>query len=336
MKFKLLLAASTALLWAACSSEEGEPGIQDADAIPFTASIQPETRLTTNNSWVGLSDDKVAVSIDGMVKEYAVNETGELTSPVPFCWEGRTDVSVDAWYPYNGGVKPEVIVSSDQSVSANYLKSDFLEVSGATVTFENAVLAFVHRTTKIVCTLNVPDGGTNGSQVILHGLAGVDKGNSVVTTSDYRALLAPQTVAAGVDFIEVIMSDKRTYTYKLSEDLVLQQGHICQIDLFFTPTGLDAIISDSSMWAGDTDDVGGSSSVNTPEAGGGVWSGDTSVSVDGTADSNTAGTEGGAWNGETGEVTGSEVTGNITGADTSGQWKGDTSPVIAKEKPAAN
>ena len=102
------------------------------------------------------SDAKVGVEINGTVKEYTVNEKGELTSAAPFYWEdlGQT-VSVNAWYPYNEGKKPEVVVAADQSVAANYLASDLLEVNNASVSASENTLTFVHRTACVECALQL-------------------------------------------------------------------------------------------------------------------------------------------------------------------------------------
>lgn len=67
----------------ACNKDEQQEGT-DGTPVSFVTTISPSSRLTVNNSWAGLSDAKVGVEINGTVKEYTVNEKGELTSAAPF------------------------------------------------------------------------------------------------------------------------------------------------------------------------------------------------------------------------------------------------------------
>ena len=59
----------------------------------------------------------------------------------------------------------------------------------------------------------------NAATITLCNLSGVAEGNSVKTTGDYKALVAPQTLTAGTVFMEVTMSDGRSDEYVLPEDV---------------------------------------------------------------------------------------------------------------------
>ena len=306
MKLKLLLAAAIPLLLlAACEKEDagGEDGGGQTTPVPviFTANIQAEasTRVTVNNGWTGLADNRIAIAADGVMKEYAVNDLGEITSESPFYWEvGKESMQVDAWYPFNDGVKPETItVSADQSVPANYEASDYLEVAAATITPQKSTLNFTHRTAKVVCTLTSSVDDTKTARVILHNLAGVDSGTSITATDKHRALLVPQTVLAGTEFIEVQSDRVGKYAYMLKEDLELQPGRLYQIDITITASGIDAVFTESSSWTADVEVPGVDSPGANPGSEGDGWKGD-GESSDGNSPDVTPGDNNSGWTGD--------------------------------------
>lgn len=259
----------------ACDKDEQQEGT-DGTPVSFVATISPSSRLTVNNSWAGLSDAKVGVEINGTVKEYTVNEKGELTSSAPFYWENLAGTaSVNAWYPYNEGKKPEtVVVAADQSVAENYLASDLLEVNAASVSASENTLAFVHRTACVECVLQLDpaeEGTMNAATITLCNLSGVAEGNSVKTTGDYKALVAPQTLAAGTVFLEVAMSDGRSDEYVLPEDVELKQGYIFPVSVEVTPDGLQVDFGTPIKWDGETVGTSGESPEAGPDADGDKW-----------------------------------------------------------------
>lgn len=275
MKIRFLLTMAIPLLLAACDDSDesgGEGGGNVSAPVTFTASIQPEakTRITVNNGWTGITDTKMAISIGGEVKEYAVSEIGEVTSAQPFYWEDKETLTVDAWYPYNGGVKPETItVSADQSVPANYEKSDYLEVVGAAITPKKPVLTFTHRTTKIVCTVTSEYEDAETAQVTLLNLTGVDEGTSVKTTDKLKALVVAQTIPANTEFMEIGLAVAGRKRYKLDEDLVLKPGTQYDADIFVTFQGLEVEIREQKSWSADVEVAPGlSPEVNTGTADG--------------------------------------------------------------------
>lgn len=333
MKIRLLLTMAIALLLGACNNdEETDGGINSQNPVTFTAAIQPEieTRITVNNGWTGLADSKMAISIDGAVKEYAVSELGEVTSSNPFYWEGKESMVVDAWYPYNNGVKPEtIIVSADQSVAANYEKSDYLEVVGATVTAKKSTLNFTHRTAKVLCTLTLSLDDTKDARLILHNLSGVDEGTSVITTNKYRALVVPQTIPAGTEFVEVQTGVTGRYVHTLKEDLEFKKGYVYRADITISTSSIDVVFTESSKWvadvetpdaqtpeanpgsgnnnwSGDNESAGGNSSTANPDNGNGGWNGNNEDAI-GNSSEATPGNEDGGWNGDNENVTGTDT-----------------------------
>lgn len=103
-----------------------------------------------------------------------------------------------------------------------------LEVNGASVSASENTLTFVHRTARVECTLTLDEeeeGMLDGATITLRNLSGVDEGNSVKTNRSYKALVAPQTLAAGTVFLEVSMVDGRSNEYVLPEAVELKQGY---------------------------------------------------------------------------------------------------------------
>ena len=310
----------------ACNKDEQQEGT-DGTPVSFVTTISPSSRLTVNNSWAGLSDAKVGVEINGTVKEYTVNEKGELTSAAPFYWEdlGQT-VSVNAWYPYNEGKKPEVVVAADQSVAANYLASDLLEVNNASVSASENTLTFVHRTACVECALQLnptEEGTMNAATITLCNLSGVAEGNSVKTTGDYKALVAPQTLTAGTVFMEVTMSDGRSDEYVLPEDVELKQGYIFPVSVEVTPDGLQVAFGTPIKWEGETVGTNGEAPEVGPGANGDNWESNGSDTT--TGDSSEVGPDGNAngWTeGDNETTTGGSSTVNPDG--NSSNWGGNS------------
>ena len=360
----LCLALSLTLL--SCAKEETDGtdtgGVADG-AMLFTASIkapeQVNSRLTTNNSWVGVSDNGIGVMIGETVRKYVVGETGEMTSETPFYWSdfSSSAVSVSAWYPYNEGVKPEVVVAADQSVAANFQKSDFLECN-MEVTAENTALTFTHAGAKIICNVKLDesfDGSLNASRILLYNIAGVAEGTTIVTTSSHEALVAPQTIPAETVFLGVELSDGRYTQMKegeLTSDLVIEKGYCYPLDVTVYPTTVEIIPQAAISWggsqvdiesgaegvgpgvngddwnqSGDESEVNGDAGTVGPDGGTNPgWNGD---STDADAGADTVGPDGGTnpgWSGNGSDVTGGSSTVNPDNGNNSG-WNGSDSDV---------
>ena len=256
IKGKFLLTAVLALFLASCGDDDESQDTGGAE-VKFTAGFVPmqtsgaSTRLTTNDNWAGLADRTVAVEIDGVVKPYTVDELGNLTSQDPFYWGDKTELTVNAWYPYNEGIKPEIpVVKADQSGSG-YWESDHLEVVTSKVTAAETGVAFRHRNTKLVCNIEKIAGlSDNGVSVKFLNLQGVEEGNSIQTTTDCKALVMPQTVLAGTEFMEITLKDYRTYTYTLTQDLGLGEGHSIGVGVEVSEEGMNVTFTDFATWNG--------------------------------------------------------------------------------------
>lgn len=294
MKTRTFLIAAFCLL-AACAKEEGGtdgPGIQPGDepggepqqeaSISFTADIpafvKGESRATVDNNWSELPDPTVAVEIDGVVKAYTVDVNGRLTSEDPFLWGDKEEVTVNAWYPYAEGSKisdEALTVMADQSKLENFVGSDQLEVVSATVTPSYSVLSFSHRVAKLVCSLTVENGTAEGAIVRLLNLKQVQEGTSVTATSDWKALMVPQTIPAGQDFVEVTVPSygNLSFVSGLDKELVIEKGKVYYLSINVSQEGAVTVeISSSVAWGNsETLPVPGTSTEVNPSPGQPGW-----------------------------------------------------------------
>ena len=259
-------------------TEGGGAGVVAPDsAIVFTANIPSfaggniGSRSTVDNDWTGLADNRVAVQIDGTVKEYTVSEEGAVTAADPFRWEGKENVTVNAWYPYSDGVKPETVtVKADQSVAENFEASDWLEVNGAVVTPGANRLSFSHRTAKIVCLLTVPDGSSEGAVLTFKNVQGVEDGSGMVkATADLEALLVAQTIPAETEFLNVDVPSMSgmALSYTTDKEFVFESGKIYYLTVSVSEEGaMDVNISSSVEWgSADVEPLPGESTELNPD-----------------------------------------------------------------------
>ena len=130
------------------------------------------------------------------------------------------------------------------------------------------------------------------------------EGNSIKTTGDYKALVAPQTLPAGTVFLEVTMSDGRSDEYVLPEDVELKSGFIQPVSIEVTPDGLDVDFGTPVKWQGETVGTEGESPEVAPDANGDKWepNGDNVQTVGETSEQKPANGNPSEWDGETSEV----------------------------------
>lgn len=351
MKTRTFLIAAFCLL-AACAKEEGGtdgPGIQPGDepggepqqeaSISFTADIpafvKGESRATVDNNWSELPDPTVAVEIDGVVKAYTVDVNGRLTSEDPFLWGDKEEVTVNAWYPYTEGSKisdEALTVMADQSKLENFVGSDQLEVVSATATPSYSVLSFSHRVAKLVCSLTVENGTAEGAIVRLLNLKQVQEGTSVTATSDWKALVAPQTIPAGQDFVEVTVPSygNLSFVSGLDKELVIEKGKVYYLSINVSQEGAVTVeISSSAAWGNsETLPVPGTSTEVNPSPGQPGWE-NSGASTDMNGSSSTVNPSPGQPGWEVSE----DESGNMTGSSTqigpsfgNSGWTADSNP----------
>lgn len=176
-------------------------------------------------------------------------------------------------------------VMADQSKLENFVGSDQLEVVSATATPSYSVLSFSHRVAKLVCSLTVENGTAEGAIVRLLNLKQVQEGTSVTATSDWKALMVPQTIPAGQDFVEVTVPSMGNLSFVSAPvmDFVFERGKVYYLNINVSKEGTTTVeISSSVAWGNsDTVSVPGNSTDVNPSPGEPEWGsgdGDTDMS----------------------------------------------------------
>lgn len=333
MKFKVLwLAFFLPSLTSCCDDDEGYT--QEAP-LTFSAVIANEG-MTDTEQWDGMLDRRIAVQINGVVKKYMIDAQGNLTSSEPFYGQNREMVTVDAWYPYNNGVKQTTVeVKAEQNIPAYYQASNLMEVVATQVTQEENKLVFLHRTTKLVCNLALtkkPETRADGLEMDLIGarisllnLSGVEGGTRVNMNADYKAYIVAQTIPVGTEFMEIKLKDGRSYIYVMEKEFNPSEGIMYDMKVEISPdTGLITLsINESPVWEGDEEDIPIDTPITNPDSDSSWNGGGSSNDVNGDSSNTNPGGDG-SWNGEgsSNEVSGDSSDTNPGG---DGSWNGEGS-----------
>lgn len=297
-----MLAGMLCLVAVSCSDEGDTDNRLPEGKYPMTFATAvggaTATRATTDNSWTG--GEEVAIQIGGETKKYQAAAGGNLsiaTGAAPFYWQNTNDITVNAWYPYNGGTKPAddaLRVKANQSKDTDYQASDYLEVNGATVAFSTPRLNFTHRTAKVEVTLVAGNGvgDVSGAVVTFLNQNGVESDGNEVTpkmetesgVTTYTALLIPQQMQ-GKKFIKVALGGyDYFYTPTETDDANLRKGKLHTYKITVAKTGLTVTSSSVSPWTGDTDNVTGNAQTVTPgtDGNGSSWTNGGAEDIKGT------------------------------------------------------
>ena len=196
-RYRLIEYAYLAMLvlgFTACSQDELVDGSPvNGTPVTFTASgiaaqQSATTRATTDGTWEEALT--VAIKIGNEVKEYAATpnaadaKTATLAAAegvTPFTWNSASETkTVEAWYPYTADKPAQVEVEADQSIRANYLRSDKMSASG-NVTFGNTALEFSHLAAKVTINIQMSRESSTASvaNLKLCNLTGVKEGTQV-------------------------------------------------------------------------------------------------------------------------------------------------------------
>ena len=211
------------------------------------------------------------------VKEYTVTASTDFKSATlsrenaPHYWTSRDPITVSAWWPFNNAditQMPAVKVAEDQSQLADFQNSDFISAENQTVKFDDPTLEFTHRTARVAIDLKPGTGFTSvaGATVSLVSLS-ADNGNPTAiktynaSGNTYEALTAPQTVAAGKQFIRVELGSG-TFYFRPQNNVVLAAGSRYKYTVKVNATGLTLDGCTIGDWAdggsesGEAEDLG--------------------------------------------------------------------------------
>ena len=265
MRHRLFIPAATALLFAlaACTQDElaGDNRLPEGEypvviratglSVEATPQAAPSTRATVDGDWQGVTS--VALKTGDAVKEYTVTASTDFKSATlsrendPYYWTSRDPITVSAWWPFDNAditQMPAVKVAEDQSKLADFQNSDFISAENRKVEFNNPTLEFTHRTARVTIELKPGTGFTSvaGATVSLVSLS-ADNGNPTAiktynaSGNTYEALTAPQTVAAGKQFIRVELGSG-TFYFRPQNNVVLAAGSRYKYTVKVNATGL--------------------------------------------------------------------------------------------------
>ena len=265
MRHRLFIPAATALLFAlaACTQDElaGDNRLPEGEypvfiratglSVEATPLAAPSTRAAVDGDWQGVTS--VALKMGDAVKEYTVTASTDFKSATlsrendPYYWTSRDPITVSAWWPFNNAditQMPAVKVAEDQSKLADFQNSDFISAENRKVEFNNPTLEFTHRTARVTIELKPGTGFTSvaGATVSLVSLS-ADNGNPTAiktynaSGNTYEALTAPQTVAAGKQFIRVELGSG-TFYFRPQNNVVLAAGSRYKYTVKVNATGL--------------------------------------------------------------------------------------------------
>ena len=282
MRHRLFIPAATALLFAlaACTQDElaGDNRLPEGEcpvviratglSVEATPLAAPSTRASVDGDWQGVTS--VALKMGDAVKEYTVTASTDFKSATlsrendPHYWTSRDPITVSAWCPFDKAditQMPAVKVAEDQSKLADFQNSDFISAENRKVEFNNPTLEFTHRTARVAIDLKPGTGFTSvaGATVSLVSLS-ADNGNPTAiktynaSGNTYEALTAPQTVAAGKQFVKVELGGG-TFYFRPQNDVVLEAGNRYSYTVKVNATGLTL----EGCTIGDWADGGGES-----------------------------------------------------------------------------
>ena len=244
-------------------------------SVEATPQAAPSTRATVDGDWQGVTS--VALKMGDAVKEYTVTASTDFKSATlsrendPHYWTSRDPITVSAWWPFDNAditQMPAVKVAEDQSKLADFQNSDFISAENRKVEFNNPTLEFTHRTARVTIELKPGTGFTSvaGATVSLVSLS-ADNGNPTAiktynaSGNTYEALTAPQTVAAGKQFIRVELGSG-TFYFRPQNNVVLAAGSRYKYTVKVNATGLTLDGCTIGDWAdggsesGEAEDLG--------------------------------------------------------------------------------
>lgn len=208
---------------------------------------------------------------------WKVGKNGALTNTGEAVYYGADSATITAYHPYHSawtGTRHEFSVSTDQTSEANYRNSDLFWTKTATLKTDAVVsLIFTHKLAKINITLASEEEGMNldGATISicntkvgtvfnpatgeLTGTTGeVHEIIAGVTSSEAKtasALVVPQTVSAGSQFIKIALGENIRY-YTLPADKVLKSGYAHNYKLIVKEQKVEVKTgSEINDWNGD-------------------------------------------------------------------------------------
>ncbi len=254
MKKLLLLTLGAAVAFTSCKKENsGMTADPVASEISFSTKINDLTRASGNNFENG---DAISVFAKDGSEYYAQNikyvygnDMFTSSSAISYANEAQS-LSFSAIYPYSDMAADafEFEVAADQSDVADFAASDLMTANVAATKSETPELAFYHRLSQVEVNIISSDVATDDAEVVVSAktvaecgveantFIGTGSASDVVAaangTNSFKAIVAPQEVAAGASFITISVGGE-SYTWKPNGDVELGSGkkYVCQVSL---------------------------------------------------------------------------------------------------------
>ncbi len=254
MKRGLFFALSAAAMLASCTSDSIESdGLSNSTdsstpkSVSFVSIIGSMSRASGNSFE---TDDAISVfAYDDSEAQYAsnvkysLNETSQLFESDDPIQSTGDDLSYVAIYPYNEDADMDSMthsIAADQSDYDDYEAADMLVANVSSTSSTNPALVFYHKMSGLVVTLSGDDVDEIASAVVtfnaatsvecdvLDGTYSATGELSTITpyatsSSSYKAIVAPQSFAAGTPIITIATSAD-TYTWSPNETTEFVSG----------------------------------------------------------------------------------------------------------------
>lgn len=218
------------------------------DGISFKSSIQTGSKATDVAFEVGdeigvtAFDDADFLNIYADNVAYTYDATGSFTSTTPISYPDGGSLAFVAFYPtLEDGYSEEFEfeVNADQSNYENYTNSDLMVAQVDPTTELVPELVFSHKLSRINLTINTEADLTNAVVKFLNVKTGVSvylndnwyegtgATNSITLLAHgddtFKAILAPQEIAKGTDFVSVEL-DGKEYITAIEGNATLKSG----------------------------------------------------------------------------------------------------------------
>ncbi len=278
LKYLYLLAAGV-MTFASCSDDDS---ISEPLSLNFSVENLGSTATTPDSKGIGLYISSTPVT-DLNQADVAVNQklvpTGNMLAAEGLNWTGQEELYTYAYYPYSASANPSafaVAINADQSSALDVANGGLLWAKTKTTfagTNVSPKLDFKPLMSKLIINVKSTTGAgaMTGSQITLNALklkAAVNLLDGTVITSDetaavkpfalatanngydcsFEVIVAPQSVAAGAEFLTLISKNDMEFAHTLTNALNLDHGQVATLEVVTTAKECTVTVKDITAW----------------------------------------------------------------------------------------
>lgn len=286
---KLLVLAYTALLFAACSNDDGGQSLSESKEIRFSSELSllkstyQGTQIAEGQKvGIFIAEDAVTPTVTYTQNlSYTGDGQGSLSGTTQYFPTNGNSLKISAYHPYNGGTEDTYpfSVATDQTDASSIYASDLLYCP----TFVQAptdgqiTLTFKHLLSQVNVSLTAGNGNPDLTDVQINivnsataiefnrtdGSLGAVSVIQDVKLGDDAGAIVPQTINAGTKFIKIALKSGKELFYTLSEDLTLESSKKYTFNLVVNLTDVASIGTGVDEWnPGETIEGGATESVD--------------------------------------------------------------------------